>query len=115
MNATIEQSPIFIKGLLFSWFPIFFIFATIVVNMFRAFAPNKAMGLGVVAAGISEGLLCFGIVAAIGCQFYGAFLLVRTFSSSQFLSRLVVVLSIAGSATLCIAIATGLVWMRSRS
>jgi hypothetical protein len=57
MNATIEQSPIFIKGLLFSWFPIFFIFATIVVNMFRAFAPNKAMGLGVVAAGISEGLL----------------------------------------------------------
>src|SRR6266568_8484989 len=114
MNMTGSSAPTLAKGLMFAWIPIVLILGTMFYNVFRALSPNKAMGLGAIAGGISEGLVVFGVVALIASECYGSYLLVRLLPNEQSFLKVVAIVSVVASMTFAFAFIAGVVWIFSR-
>jgi len=87
----------FLWGLLLAWAPWL---PTLVglANTFRGIAAEKATGIGVIACGLAETFLLFGLISTVVFEVAAIFFLARAFEPGRWLRSLVLALSVCASA-----------------
>jgi hypothetical protein len=87
----------FLWGVLLAWIPFFFLVFPAVLSAFREISTSKTTGLGVVAAGLAEAFVNFGLAATFAFEVAAIVLLVRAFSKEHTLRSFFAVISICCS------------------
>jgi hypothetical protein len=87
MNGDASMQSKFMKGLLFAWVPVLFLVVPVSITIVKQASSQKAMGLGVIAGGLSVPLTTFGLLAIVCCELYGAILLLTGLSKERLFER----------------------------
>ncbi len=106
----------FTKGLLLTWIPFLVLTLPTLIMLVRtmiAVHSQKATGLGVVAGGISQSFVTFGLVSLIATQGFAVSLLSRTFQKGHGIRSVFSVISICCS-VLLLGLGVSIVWLMIR-
>jgi hypothetical protein len=111
MNGDTSMQSKFMRGLLFAWVPVLFLVVPVSITIVKQASSQKAMGLGVVAGGLSVPLTTFGLLAIVCCELYGAILLLEGLSKEQPFRALLALVSIGCGLLFVIGLGTLVVWL----